>query len=80
MDKISISSQNPNVVDLDYSIKKNIYNLAEFKNKKPENLTACILDRPRHKDIIDELKKLKVRLKLISDGDVAGALMVIDEK
>ena len=80
MDKISISSQNPNVVDLDYSIKKNIYNLAEFKNKKPENLTACILDRPRHKDIIDELKKLKVRLKLISDGDVAGALMVVDEK
>ncbi len=80
MDKISINSQNPNVVDLDYSIKKNIYNLAEFKNKKPENLTACILDRPRHKDIIDELKKLKVRLKLISDGDVAGALMVVDEK
>ncbi|GIS06776.1 MAG: hypothetical protein CM15mP109_15320 [Candidatus Dadabacteria bacterium] len=80
MDKISINCQNPNVVDLDYSIKKNIYNLAEFKNKKPENLTACILDRPRHKDIIDELKSLNVKLKLISDGDVAGALMVIDEK
>ena len=57
--KYLINFSDPNVVDLDYSIKKNIYNLAEFKNKKPENLTACILDRPRHKDIIDELKKLK---------------------
>ena len=60
MNKISVNCSEPNVVDLDYSVKKNIYNLAEFKNKKPENLTACILDRPRHKDIIDELKKLKL--------------------
>ena len=80
MNKISANCSEPNVIDLDFSVKKNIYNLAEFKNKKPENLTACILDRPRHKDIIDELKKLNVKLKLISDGDVAGALMVIDEK
>ncbi len=80
MNKISANCSEPNVVDLDYSIKKNIYNLAEFKNQKPENLTACILNRPRHKKIIDELKSLNVKLKLISDGDVAGALMVIDEK
>ena len=80
MNKISANCSEPNVVDLDYSIKKNIYNLAEFKNKKPESLTACILNRPRHKKIIDELKNLNVKLKLISDGDVAGALMVIDKK
>ena len=80
MNKISANCSEPNVVDLDYSIKKNIYNLAEFKNQKPENLTACILNRPRHKKIIDELKSLNVKLKLISDGDVAGALMVIDDK
>ena len=80
MNKISANCSEPNVVDLDYSIKKNIYNLAEFKNQKPESLTACILNRPRHKKIIDELKNLNVKLKLISDGDVAGALMVIDEK
>ena len=64
----------------DYSIKKNIFNLAEYKNTKPENLTACILDRPRHKEIIDELKRLRVKLKLITDGDVSGALLVTDEK
>ena len=80
MDKISVNLSDPNIVDLDYPIKKNIFNLAEYKNKKPENLTACILDRPRHKEIIDELKRLKVNLKLISDGDVSGALLVTNEK
>ena len=59
MNKISVNVSEKNVVDLDFSVKKNIYNLAEFKNKKPENLTACILDRPRHKEIIEEFKKLK---------------------
>ena len=43
-------------------------------------MTACILDRPRHKEIIDELIKLKVNLKLITDGDVSGALQVTEEK
>ncbi len=80
MDKISVNLSDPNIVDLDYPIKKNIFNLAEYKNKKPENLTACILDRPRHKETIEELKKLKVNLKLISDGDVSGALLVTNEK
>ena len=43
-------------------------------------MRACILDRPRHNQIIKELKKLNVKIKLISDGDVSGALMVTDEK
>mgnify|MGYP001417335448 CR=1 FL=1 len=80
MSKISANCSESNVLDLDFTVKKNIYNLAEFQNKKPENLTACILDRPRHKEIIDELKRLNVKLKLISDGDVSGALMIIDKK
>ena len=81
MDKIAVGQNIPkNVIDLDFSIKKNIQNLADIKNKKPENLTACILDRPRHKKKIEELKRLKVKLKLITDGDVSGALLVSDEK
>ena len=76
MDKIAISSANKDVVDLDNSVTKNIKNLAEHKNTRPENLTACLLDRPRHKQHIDELKDLNVKLKLISDGDVSGALLV----
>jgi len=80
MDKIAINSKEKGVVDLDYSVLKNIKNLADYKNTTPENLTACILDRPRHKKIIEELKSLKVKLKLISDGDVSGALLVTENK
>ena len=81
MDKIAVGQNIPkDVIDLDFSIKKNIQNLADIKNKKPENLTACILDRPRHTKKIEELKSLKVKLKLITDGDVSGALLVSDEK
>ena len=80
MNKISANVSDPNIIDLDNSVKKNIYNLAEYKNKQPSDLTACILDRPRHKEIINELKNLKVNLKLITDGDVSGALLVTDQK
>ena len=80
MNKISANVTEKGVIDLDYSIKNNIKNLSEYKNKEPKNLTACILDRPRHKKIIDELKNLGVKLKLITDGDVSGALMVTDKK
>jgi fructose-1,6-bisphosphatase II / sedoheptulose-1,7-bisphosphatase len=80
MDKIAIAINKKGIVDLDFPVLKNIKNLAEYKNTKPENLTACILDRPRHKKIIEELKLLNVKLKLISDGDVSGALMVADSK
>ena len=76
MNKIATSKVEKGLIDLDYSIKKNITNLAEFKNSEPSKLTACLLDRPRHKKIIDELKDLKVNLFLISDGDVSGALLV----
>ena len=80
MDKIAIATNEKGIVDLDYPVLKNIKNLADHKNTTPNNLTACILDRPRHKKIIEELKLLKVRLKLISDGDVSGALLVTDDK
>ena len=79
MDKIAISSPDKGVVDLNNSVSKNIKNLAEHKNTIPENLTACILERPRHKKHIEELKSLNVKLKLISDGDVSGALLVTNE-
>ena len=79
MDKIAISENKKGIVDLDNSVKKNIMNLADYKNTTPENLTACILDRPRHKKHIDELKALNVKLKLITDGDVSGALLVTND-
>tara|TARA_X000000950_G_C13729184_1_gene583502 strand:- start:29 stop:979 length:951 start_codon:yes stop_codon:yes gene_type:complete len=80
MNKISANVPNIGVVDLDYSIKKNIENLSEYLNKKPENLTVCVLDRPRHKEIINQLNSLKVQIKLITDGDISGALLITDKK
>ena len=69
-----------NAIDLDFSLKKNLSNLADSKNKKFESLRICVLDRPRHQKIIDEAKSLKIDVKLISDGDVSGALLVTEEK
>tara|TARA_B100000900_G_scaffold237875_1_gene202003 strand:- start:260 stop:1201 length:942 start_codon:yes stop_codon:yes gene_type:complete len=80
MNKISAKVLEKNIIDLNFTTKDNIYNLCEYKNKKPKDITVCILERSRHKKIIEELKNLGVNLKLISDGDVSGALMVIDEK
>ena len=80
MNKIAANITEKDVIDLDFSINKNIDNLAQYKNKKPENLTVCILERPRHKKIIEDLITLNVKVKLITDGDVSGALLVTDEK
>ena len=81
MDKLAVSNDVPfDATDLDFPIEKNIKNIADYKNKDLNQITTCILDRPRHRKIIDKLKELKVNIKLISDGDVAGALFVTDKK
>ena len=80
MDKIATGKIEKGLIDLDYSLKKNISNLADYKNKDISSITACILDRPRHKKIIEKLKELKVKIKLITDGDVLGALYVSNPK
>ena len=80
MDKIATSKVENGLIDLDYSLKKNISNLADFMNKDISSITTCLMDRPRHKEIIDELKILGVKIKLITDGDVLGALYVSDPK
>jgi fructose-1,6-bisphosphatase II / sedoheptulose-1,7-bisphosphatase len=78
MSKIATGKIDKGLIDLDYPLEKNIKNLSEFKNKDISSLNVCVLDRPRHKPIIDELIDLKVNIKLITDGDVLGALYVSD--
>ena len=81
MEKIAIGQNfEKGTVDLDFSLEKNLKNLADAKNKKLSDLTVCLLDRERHNNIIDTLDKLKINKKLISDGDVSGALYVTNEK
>ena len=81
MNKIAVGNDVPiDAVDLDFSVEKNIKNIADVKNKDIKKITACLLDRARHKSIIEELIRLNVNLKLITDGDVSGALLVTDQK
>ncbi len=78
MEKIAIGPNlPPNLLDLDNGVEKNIKLLAEAKNKKISNLSACVMDRPRHKHIIEELIRLNVKINFITDGDIAGVLSVI---
>ena len=79
MEKIAIGKNLPkNLLDLDFSVEKNIKLLSEAKKKDIKEITACILKRPRHDKIVKSLEKLNVKIKFISDGDVAGAISVID--
>ncbi len=81
MNKIAFGQNIPkDVIDLDFTVEKNIKNLSDFKNKKIEDISVCLLSRDRHKKIIETLKKLGVKIKLITDGDVTGALLVSDKK
>ncbi len=67
-------------LDIDFTVEKNINIYSEISKKKNSDITVCILDRPRHKEIIKELKRLNVNIKFITDGDVSGALLVSDKK
>ena len=81
MDKIAVTKSVPKeATDLDFSLEKNIKNIADSLNKDLNDVTACLLNRPRHQEIIDTLSEMKVKMKLISDGDVSGALMVTNKK
>ena len=81
MEKIAIGANLPeNILDLDFGVKKNIELLSEAKNVNPNKLTACVLKRPRHNEIIKTLKKMGVKINFITDGDVSGAILVADQK
>ena len=81
MEKIAIGPSLPkNLVDLDNDLEKNIKFLSDAKNTSPENLTVCVLKRPRHDKIVECLNSLKVNIKFISDGDVSGVVSVANPK
>jgi fructose-1,6-bisphosphatase II / sedoheptulose-1,7-bisphosphatase len=75
MEKIAIGPGYPKgVVDLDAPAEENIRSLAKAKGVKPEAITAMILDRPRHDDLIAAIRKAGASVSLITDGDVAGVI------
>lgn len=79
MDKIAVGPGYPaGVVDLDKTPADNVTALAKAKGCKPSDITACVLDRPRHAEIISSLRSIGARVHLITDGDVAGVINTAD--
>jgi fructose-1,6-bisphosphatase II / sedoheptulose-1,7-bisphosphatase len=79
MDKIAIGGGYPEgVVDLDADPRENIKRLAKAKNVSPRDIKACILDRPRHAELIAKVREAGASIHLISDGDIAGVIHCSD--
>ena len=79
MEKIAIGPGYPiGLVDLDAPAEENIRRLAEAKGVQPSDITALILDRPRHGDLIASVRKVGAAVRLITDGDVAGVIHTAD--
>ena len=76
MDKIAVGPAAADVVDLDAPVKANLEAVAKALGEDVDDITAVILDRPRHEEIIRECREAGARIRLIPDGDVAGAISV----
>ena len=75
MDKLVTGPEAADVVDIRLPVSENIHLVAKAKGSSPEDVTVVLLDRPRHQEIVDEIRATGARIKFISDGDVAGAIM-----
>ncbi|MFJ3232936.1 class II fructose-bisphosphatase [Streptomyces sp. NPDC086787] len=79
MDKLVTGPEAADFVDIDAPVAVNIRRIAKAKRSAPEDVTVVILDRPRHEGIIKEVREAGARIKLISDGDVAGSIYALRE-
>jgi len=74
MEKIAVGPECAGAIDLDASVTENLHRIAGAKRDRIRNLTAVVLDRPRHEELIAEIRAAGARIRLIPDGDVAGAI------
>jgi fructose-1,6-bisphosphatase II len=74
MEKIAAGPKAKKVINIDASVKTNIEKTAKVLGKKVGDITVCVLDRDRHRDLINQIRKVGARVRLITDGDVAGGM------
>src|SRR5664279_2421581 len=74
MEKIAAGPEGADVIDINAPTGENIRRVAKAKRGHPEDVTVCILDRPRHKKLVQEVREAGARIRFITDGDVAGAI------
>ena len=79
MQKLVVGSAARDVVDLDAPVQDNLKKIARALGKDPNDLVVFVLDKPRHKQLIQDIRSVGARIQLHTDGDVAGALMAVDE-
>ncbi|MGU3431849.1 class II fructose-bisphosphatase [Actinomycetes bacterium M1A6_2h] len=74
MEKIAVGPDYADAIDITAPVSENIARVAKIKKGSPSDVTVCVLDRPRHNSLIQEIRDTGARIRLISDGDVAGAI------
>jgi len=77
MDKLATGAAAADVVDINAPVEDNVRAVARAKGERPEDVTVCILDRPRHAEMVRRVRATGARIKFITDGDVAGAIMAV---
>jgi fructose-1,6-bisphosphatase II len=75
MEKIACGAEAADAIDITAPVAENISRVAKAKGGTPEEVTVCVLDRPRHQQLVREIRDAGARIKFISDGDVAGAIV-----
>ena len=74
MKKLVVGPESADVIDITAPVKENLKRIAKSKRRDVESLTVVVLDRPRHDDLVKEIREAGARIKFITDGDVAGAV------
>lgn len=74
MDKLAVGPEAADVIDISAPVKENISRVAKAKHSDVSDVTVCLLDRPRHDELVHEVRAAGARIHFISDGDVAGAI------
>jgi fructose-1,6-bisphosphatase II len=80
MDKLAVGEAARGMVNIDAPVSENIHNVAKALNKRVEDVTVVVLDRPRHKDLISQIRGTGARIKLILHGDVSAGIMTAIEE
>ncbi|HEU0129850.1 MAG TPA: class II fructose-bisphosphatase [Mycobacteriales bacterium] len=79
MEKLATGPEAADVVDVTAPVEYNVQAVAKAKGSDPEDVTVCILDRPRHEDLVRQVREAGARIKFITDGDIAGAIMAVKD-
>ncbi len=79
MDKLAVGPDSADVIDINAGVAENLRRIAKVKHSGVSDVTVCILDRPRHADLVSQVRSAGARIRFISDGDIAGAISAARE-